>query len=235
MSTSLPPSAAVAGAPSPVLRGFGVPHTGAFELPPLPYGYADLEPVISANTLRVHYGKHHKGYVDALNGLLPDSEFAHLSLEDLILASAHGTEHEQVFHNAAQVWNHTFYWHSLTPRGGGEPDGALQALIKKSFGDTAALRREWTTAAKSQFGSGWAWLVLDAERLKVVKTSNADTVLTDDLIPLLVIDVWEHAYYLDVQNRREDYVGGVLDKLLNWDFAAENLEAAIAQRGPAMV
>jgi Fe-Mn family superoxide dismutase len=234
MRTPLSPTSPAAGARSTALPGTGIPHSGVFELPPLPYGFADLEPVISATTLRIHYGKHHKGYVDALNALLPDSEFAHQSLEDLIFASAHSSEHVQVFHNAAQAWNHTFYWHSLKPRGGGEPDGALQALIRKSFGDFATLQREWTAAAKGQFGSGWAWLALDGGRLKVVKTSNADNVLTDDLVPLLVIDVWEHAYYLDVQNRREEYVGGVLDKLLNWEFAAENLATAVAQRGPAV-
>jgi superoxide dismutase, Fe-Mn family len=223
-----PTSLSASAAPTfPVLSGR---FADTFELPPLPYGVAALKSVISADTMRIHYGKHHKGYVDALNKLIPGTEFTGLTLEQIILASADGSEHEQVFHNAAQAWNHTFYWHSLTPHGGGEAGSALQPFIRTSFGDTAALKRELATAASNEFGSGWVWLVLDEDRLKVVKTDNAGNVLTRGLVPLLVIDVWEHAYYLDVLNRRADYVAGVLDKLLNWDFAAENLNGAIAQR-----
>ncbi|MGA2777662.1 MAG: superoxide dismutase [Steroidobacteraceae bacterium] len=193
-------------------------------LPPLPYGFAALMPVISENTLRIHYGRHHKGYVDELNKLIVGTEFAGMSLEQTILATANNSEHEKIFNNAAQAWNHAFYWQSLNPRGGGNAARTLQPLVNTSFGDTDELKHRLANAATTQFGSGWAWLVLDGDRLKVKKTGNAGNVLTDGLVPLLVIDVWEHAYYLDYQSRRADYVTGVLDKLVNWQFAAENLE-----------
>jgi Fe-Mn family superoxide dismutase len=192
-------------------------------LPPLPYATTALGPVISANTIGFHYGKHHKGYVDTLNKLIVGTQFADLSLEKLIVATADKAEDVAIFNNAAQAWNHSFYWRSLRPNGGGAPPATLLQLIEASFGTLDACRKELATAATTQFGSGWAWLVLDAGELKVVKTSNAETPLTQRVKPLLAIDVWEHAYYLDHQNRRADYVKGVLDKLMNWDFVAENL------------
>jgi Fe-Mn family superoxide dismutase len=197
----------------------GTPHV----LPPLPYAEDALDPVISANTLRYHYGKHHKGYVDNLNKLIAGTPLAGLSLEKLITATAGQADRIAIFNNAAQTWNHTFYWRSLQPKGGGEPPAALKQRIEASFGTLEACRKELATAATTQFGNGWAWLVLDAGKLKVVKTGNAETPLTTGITPLLTIDVWEHAYYLDYQNRRADYVNAVLDKLINWGFAAENL------------
>jgi superoxide dismutase, Fe-Mn family len=192
-------------------------------LPPLPYADSALDPVISANTLGFHYGKHHKGYVDNLNKLLAGTELAGLSLEQLINETAGKADKAAIFNNAAQTWNHTFYWRSLRAKGGGEPPAALKQKIETSFGNLDACKNELATAATTQFGSGWAWLVLEGDKLKVVKTGNAETPLTKGAKPLLTIDVWEHAYYLDYQNRRADYVNAVLDKLINWDFAAENL------------
>ena len=192
-------------------------------LPPLPYADNALDPVISANTLGFHYGKHHKGYVDNLNKLLAGTELAGLSLEQLINETAGKADKVAIFNNAAQTWNHTFYWRSLRAKGGGEPPAAVKQKIETSFGNLDACKKELATAATTQFGSGWAWLVLEGDKLKVVKTGNAETPLTKGAKPLLTIDVWEHAYYLDYQNRRADYVNAVLDKLINWDFAAENL------------
>lgn len=193
-------------------------------LPPLPYATTALDPVVSANTIGFHYGKHHKGYVDTLNKLIVGTQYADLTLEKIIIATVDKADEVAIFNNAAQAWNHSFYWRSLRPRGGGEPPAALQHRIEASFGTLDACRKELATAATTQFGSGWAWLVLDAGELKVVKTGNAETPLTKGMKPLLTIDVWEHAYYLDHQNRRADYVNAVLDKLINWGFAAENLD-----------
>ncbi len=192
-------------------------------LPPLPYAENALVPVISANTVNFHYGKHHKGYVDNLNKLVAGTEFADLSLEKIIEATTGQAEKTAIFNNAAQIWNHTFYWRSLKVNGGGAPSAALKQKIEVSFGSVDACKKELVTAATTQFGSGWAWLVLDGDKLKVVKTSNADLPVTKGMKPLLTIDVWEHAYYLDYQNRRAAYVNAVLDKLINWDFAADNL------------
>jgi superoxide dismutase, Fe-Mn family len=192
-------------------------------LPPLPYEQSALQPVISANTLSFHYGKHHKAYVDTLNKLITGTEFSDMPLEKIIRATASQADHVAIFNNAAQTWNHTFYWHSLKPKGGGEPPATLKRLMEASFGSVDACKKELASAAVGQFGSGWAWLVLDGEKLKVVKTGNANTPLTQAAKPLLTIDVWEHAYYLDYQNRRADYVKAVLDTLINWEFAAENL------------
>ena len=192
-------------------------------LPPLPYAESALDPVISTHTIGFHYGKHHKGYVDSLNKLIAGTPLANLSLEKLVIETADKADKVAIFNNAAQTWNHTFYWRSLRPKGGGEPPAALKQRIEASFGNLDALKKELATAATTQFGSGWAWLVLDAGKLKVVKTGNAQTPLTTGLKPLLTIDVWEHAYYLDYQNRRADYVNAVLDKLINWGFAADNL------------
>jgi len=192
-------------------------------LPSLPYADTALAPVISAQTIGFHYGKHHRGYVDNLNKLVAGTEFAGLPLEKIIAGTAGKADKTAFFNNAAQTWNHTFYWNSLRPKGGGEPPAALKQRIEASFGDLDSCKKELAAAAMAQFGSGWAWLVLDGGKLKVVKTGNADMPLTTGMKPLLTIDVWEHAYYLDYQNRRADYVNAVLDKLINWDFAAKNL------------
>jgi Fe-Mn family superoxide dismutase len=193
-------------------------------LPALPYAENALAPVISANTIGFHYGKHHKGYIDNLNKLVAGTEFAGLTLEKIIVKAAGDTKNTAIFNNAAQAWNHTFYWRSLMPNGGGEPSSDLKKKIDASFGTLDALKKELATAAAAQFGSGWAWLVLEGDKLKVVKTGNADTPLAKGVKPLLTIDVWEHAYYLDYQNRRVDYVAAVIDKLINWSFAADNLK-----------
>lgn len=194
-----------------------------FILPPLPYAQNALEPVITANTISFHYGKHHKAYVDNLNKLIVGTEFAGLQLEKIITETAGKADKAAIFNNAAQAWNHAFYWKSLTPNGGGEPSAALKTKIESSFGSVDACKKELAAAATTQFGSGWAWLVLDGDKLKVIKTSNADSPLTKGMKPLLTIDVWEHAYYLDYQNRRVDYINAVLDKLINWSFAGDNL------------
>jgi superoxide dismutase, Fe-Mn family len=192
-------------------------------LPSLPYAENALDPVISTNTIGFHYGKHHRGYVDTLNKLIAGTELANHSLEKLIAETAGKADKVAIFDNAAQTWNHTFYWRSLRPKGGGEPPAALKQRIEASFGNLDACKKELATAATTEFGSGWAWLVLEADKLKVVKTANAETPQTKGVKPLLTIDVWEHAYYLDYQNRRPDYVNAVLDKLINWGFAADNL------------
>ncbi|HUL41874.1 MAG TPA: superoxide dismutase [Burkholderiales bacterium] len=188
----------------------------------LPYAENALEPAITARTIGFHYGKHHKGYVDNLNKLVAGTEYADLPLEKIITATAGRAERAAVFNNAAQAWNHTFYWKSMRPKGGGEPPAALKQKIEASFGGLDTCKKELANAAVSQFGSGWAWLVRDGDKLRVVKTANAEVPLTSGMKPLLVIDVWEHAYYLDYQNRRADYVNGVLDKLINWEFALQN-------------
>lgn len=192
-------------------------------LPPLPYADNALESVISAKTISFHYGKHHKGYVDNLNKLIEGTEFADTPLEKIITATANNPDKTAIFNNAAQIWNHTFYWQSMKPSGGGEIPSKLKQKIEASFGSADSCKKELAAAATTQFGSGWAWLVLDGEKLKVIKTGNADTPLTKRLKPLLTIDVWEHAYYLDYQNRRADYVSAILDKLINWQFAENNL------------
>jgi superoxide dismutase, Fe-Mn family len=191
--------------------------------PPLPYDQGALAPVISANTLSFHYGKHHKTYVDTLNKLIVGSEFADMPLEKIVKASSREPEHAAIFNNAAQAWNHAFYWKSLKPKGGGEPPAALKRLIEGSFGSVDACKKELSKAAVGQFGSGWAWLVQDGDKLRILKTADAKTPITEGPKPLLTIDVWEHAYYLDYQNRRVDYVNALIDRLANWEFAAENL------------
>ena len=207
------------------MSGFpGSAHAaGTIVLPALPYAENALEPVITANMIGFHYGKHHKGYVDNLNKLIAGTEYADLPLEKIITSVSGLLDKTAIFNNAAQIWNHTFYWNSMTPKGGGEPPAALKQRIDASFGSVDACKKELAGAAVSQFGSGWAWLVLDGDKLKVVKTSNADTPLTMGVKPLLTVDVWEHAYYLEYQNRRADYVNAVLDKLINWQFAAQNI------------
>lgn len=194
-----------------------------YVLAPLPYPDTALQPVISANTLSFHYGKHHKTYVDNLNNLVANTDLAGKSLEDIIRASAGQADKAAIFNNTAQVWNHMFYWHSLKANGGGEPSAALKQKIEASFGSVEACKKEFAQAALTQFGSGWAWLVVDNGKIAVAKTGNAETPITKNLRPLLTIDVWEHAYYLDFQNRRADYANAILDKLINWDFAEANL------------
>jgi superoxide dismutase, Fe-Mn family len=196
-----------------------------FSLPPLPYADTALEPLISANTLSYHYAKHHKTYVDNLNKLVEGKDLASMSLEEIIHASAGKADMAGVFNNAAQVWNHTFYWNSLKPNGGGKPTGAIAAAIDKDLGGYDKFKADLSAAAVTQFGSGWAWLVSDAGTLKIVKTGNAEVPLTKGQKPLLTIDVWEHAYYLDYQNLRAKYVETLIDKLLNWDFANQNFAA----------
>lgn len=191
-----------------------------FKLPELPYATDALEPHISANTFSYHYAKHHQAYVTNLNKLIEGTDFAGKSLEEIILSSDGG-----IFNNAAQVWNHTFYWHSMKPNGGGAPTGALADKINETFGSLDKFKEEFSAAAATQFGSGWAWLVLDGDALKIVKTGNAETPITSRQIPLLTIDVWEHAYYLDFQNKRPDYIKTFVDSLVNWDFAANNFAA----------
>jgi len=194
-----------------------------YSLPPLPYADNALAPIISAQTIGFHYGKHHKTYVDNLNKMVPGTDLEGRSLAEIVTATAGVADRAGIFNNAAQVWNHTFYWNSLKPGGGGAPTGALADKIGGAFGSFEAFKKEFANAAVTQFGSGWAWLVADGGSLKVVKTGNAEVPLTKGQKPLLTIDVWEHAYYLDYQNRRADYVAALIDKLLNWEFAAENL------------
>jgi Fe-Mn family superoxide dismutase len=192
-------------------------------LPPLPWPDNALDPVISANTISFHYGKHHKTYVDNVNKMIAGTEYADMPLEKIVSGTAGKADKVGIFNNAAQVWNHTFYWNSLRGKGGGEPPSALKQKIESAFESVDACKKELSAAAVSQFGSGWAWLVLDGDKLKIVKTANAENPITHGLKPLVTIDVWEHAYYLDYQNRRADHVNAVLDKLINWDFAAKNL------------
>ncbi len=196
-----------------------------FSLPRLPYNENALEPVISARTIGFHYGKHHKTYVDTLNKLVEGTEFADQSLESIIRATAKKADKAKIFNNAAQAWNHAFYWRSLKPKGGGDPSGAIRERIEADFRGLDNFRKELSEAAVTQFGSGWAWLVQDGGKLKVVKTGNAEVPFTSGQIPLLTLDLWEHAYYLDYQNRRADYVDAVIGKLLNWEFAAENIKS----------
>lgn len=204
-------------------------ETGAaFTLPALPYAQDALAPVISAQTVSFHYGKHHQGYVNTLNKLVQGTAFAGKPLEEVIRATAGQAEHVTLFNNAAQIWNHTFYWKSLLPAGQSrEVSAPLSAAVNKAFGSMEACNSALADAAMKQFGSGWAWLVAEKGALKVVKTPNAETPLTQPgVTPLLTVDVWEHAYYLDWQNRRADYVKAVLDKLVNWTFASANFEKA---------
>ena len=196
-----------------------------FSLPPLPYADTALEPLISANTLSFHYGKHHKAYVDNLNKLVEGKDLASMTLEQIINLSAGKADMAGVFNNAAQIWNHTFYWNSMKPNGGGKPTGALAAAIDKDLGGYDKFKADLSAAAMTQFGSGWAWLVSEAGTLKIVKTGNAEVPFTKGQKPLLTIDVWEHAYYLDYQNLRAKYVETLIDKLLNWDFANANFAA----------
>ncbi|MCP9796523.1 superoxide dismutase [Cyanobium sp. Lug-B] len=198
----------------------------AHQLPELPYGLDALEPHISRSTLEFHHGKHHAAYVTNLNKAIEGGELEGKSLEEVILAVAGDASKAGVFNNAAQVWNHSFYWQCMKPGGGGAPTGALAEKIAADFGSYEAFVEQFKTAGATQFGSGWAWLVLDGGSLKITKTANADLPLAHGQKALLTMDVWEHAYYLDYQNRRPDYMTTYLDKLVNWDFVAANLAAS---------
>ncbi|MCB1172187.1 MAG: superoxide dismutase [Leptospiraceae bacterium] len=192
-------------------------------LPELPFAKNALEPVISAKTLEFHHGKHHNAYVTNLNKLIEGTALDKEDLESIIKKTAGDASQAGVFNNAAQVWNHSFYWKCMQAGGGGEPGGALAEKINASFGSFAAFKEEFAKAAATQFGSGWAWLIADGDKLSIMKTANADTPLAHGKKALLTIDVWEHAYYLDFQNRRPDYIADFLDKLVNWEFVASNL------------
>ncbi|MFA9564449.1 MAG: superoxide dismutase [Acidimicrobiales bacterium] len=190
----------------------------AVELPALPYADNALDPHISERTISFHYGKHHAAYVNNLNGMIEGTPLADASLEEIILAAEPGG----MFNNAAQVWNHTFYWNSMSPSGGGDPSGDLAAAIDASFGGADAFKEQFATSAKTNFGSGWTWLIKDGDGLAIMNTDDADTPLKHGQTALLTIDVWEHAYYIDYQNARPAYVETFVEKLLNWEFAAQN-------------
>jgi Fe-Mn family superoxide dismutase len=196
----------------------------AFQLPALPWQENALEPVISARTISLHYGKHHAAYVKKLNDLVAGTRYADMPLEQVIAATVGNAESAKIFNNAAQAWNHTFYWASMREAGGGEPPREIRRLIDDSFGGAEQFKEKLSTAAVDQFGSGWAWLVARGKKLEVITTSNAQTPITMGATPLLTIDVWEHAYYVDYENRRPEYVKAVIDRLLNWEFALEQLD-----------
>ncbi len=197
--------------------------SGPFELPPLPWKQDALAPHISADTIGFHYGRHHKGYVDRLNKQVQGKRYANMTLEQVIAATMSDEAERPIYNNAAQVWNHTFFWSCLSPQGGGEPPARLMDKINADFESFDAFKKQLSDAALEQFGSGWAWLVQQDQKLRVVKTPNADSPTGRGTKILLTIDVWEHAYYLDYQNRRNEYVKAVIEKLLNWEFAIANL------------
>tara|TARA_R110002050_G_scaffold847_4_gene5921 strand:- start:3297 stop:3893 length:597 start_codon:yes stop_codon:yes gene_type:complete len=197
----------------------------SFTLPKLPYEKMALEPHISRDTLSFHHEKHHQTYVTKLNELIDGSNLEKLELEDIIKETAGKDDFAGVFNNAAQVWNHTFYWHCMKPNGGGKPTGSIDEAIDQAFGSYDDFKQAFKQAALTQFGSGWAWLVKDNEGLRIMKTANADTPIVHGVTPLLTCDVWEHAYYLDYQNRRPDYVDTFLDHLVNWDFVNQNFSS----------
>jgi Fe-Mn family superoxide dismutase len=197
----------------------------SFELKPLPYAENALEPHMSARTIQFHYGKHHRAYVDKLNELVANTPLANKSLEDLVrdLAGQRGARPKKIFNNAGQVWNHTFFWESMTPKGGGQPDGQLGHLLEVSFGGYDAFKDLFKKTAVDQFGSGWVWLISEGDRLAVVSTANAMSPMAEGKTTLLGCDVWEHAYYLDYQNRRDGFVETYLAHLVNWDAAVARL------------
>ena len=194
-----------------------------FELPALPYPDTALEPYYSAQTFSFHHGKHHKAYVDNLNKLLPGSPYENSSLEEIIVATAGDPSRAPFFNNAAQVWNHTFFWNCMRPGGGGRPTGALAGRIDATFGNFEKFADQFKAASVARFGSGWGWLISDGGELKIISTPNAENPMALGKAALLTVDVWEHAYYLDYQNRRPDFVQTFLDHLVNWDFVAANL------------
>lgn len=195
--------------------------TMAFTLPDLPYAANALEPHISAETFSYHHGKHHNAYVTKLNEAVKGTDMEGKSLEEIIMASA--KDKGGLFNNAAQTWNHTFFWNSMKPGGGGKPSGKVAEMIDASFGSYDAFVEKFKAAAATQFGSGWAWLVQDGSKLEVMATANADLPMAHGKKAILTLDVWEHAYYLDYQNRRPDFISTFLDHLVNWEFAEKNL------------
>lgn len=196
----------------------------SIEFPVLPYANNALEPHVSANTLELHHGKHHRGYVEKLNSAIAGTAYEGMSLE-AIIGAAHEASETGIFNNAAQAWNHTFLWSSMSPTGGDEPSGPLADAIDDRFGNIQGFRAEFRAAALAQFGSGWTWLVRTGTKLDIVSTGNADTPILHGTTPLLTLDVWEHAYYLDYQNKRDAYIDAFLGNLINWEFAAENYVA----------
>lgn len=198
----------------------------AFELPPLPYPKNALEPYTSAQTLEFHHGKHHQAYVTNLNNMVKGSPMENQSLEEIIQATAKDGSKAGIFNNAAQVWNHTFFWNCMKPGGGGNPSGDIAQAIDRDLGGLAKFKEDFKAAAVSQFGSGWAWLVASGGKVQITKTPNAVDPLAEGQTALLTCDVWEHAYYLDYQNRRPDHLTAAIDQLLNWDYANENLGKA---------
>jgi Fe-Mn family superoxide dismutase len=195
----------------------------AIVLPMLPYPENALEPHYSAKTIGFHHGKHHRAYVDNLNKLIAGTPMEAKALEEIIVSAAGDSSKIGIFNNGAQVWNHTFFWSCMRPGGGGRPTGDLAAKIGQTFGSYEKFAEQFKAAAVGRFGSGWGWLVQDGGALKIISTANADTPMTSKQRALLTVDVWEHAYYLDYQNRRPDFVQAFLDHLVNWDFAAANL------------
>ncbi|MGZ3648856.1 MAG: superoxide dismutase [Syntrophales bacterium] len=195
----------------------------AIKLPDLPYAKDGLAPYISANTLEFHYGKHHRAYVDNTNKLIAGTDLANESLETIVKKTVGDAAKSGLFNNAAQVWNHSFYWQCMKPNGGGKPAGKVADKINETWGSFDKFAEELKNAGVTQFGSGWAWLVLEGGKFKITKTANADTPLAHGVKPLLTVDVWEHAYYLDYQNRRPDYLATFIEKLINWDFVKANL------------
>jgi len=193
------------------------------KLPELPYAMDALEPHISTDTMEFHYGKHHRGYVDKLNNLIEGTHFEDMPLEQIIVSARESAEID-ILNNAAQAWNHAFFWQSLSPTGQSEPVGRIRDLIEDEFGDIDKFKEEFRAAATTQFGSGWTWLVLDAGKLRIMSTTNADSPIGTHMTPLLTLDVWEHAYYLDYQNERARYVDAFLDKLIDWRFALDNVQ-----------
>jgi Fe-Mn family superoxide dismutase len=198
----------------------------SFNLPALPYSPSALAPYLSEQTFSFHHGKHHQTYLTNLNVLIVGSGFAKATLEEIVVATAGKPDQVGLFNNAAQAWNHAFFWKSMKPQGGGRPTGEIATLIDKTFGGYEGFAEAFKAAATTQFGSGWAWLMLDKGELKVSKSANADTPLAHGQTALLTLDVWEHAYYLDYQNRRADFVDAFLAHLLNWDFVNANLAKA---------
>lgn len=197
----------------------------AIKLPKLPYAMDALEPHISTDTMEYHYGKHHRGYVDKLNTLIEGTRFEDLPLEQIIVSAREQAEID-ILNNAAQAWNHAFFWQCLSPKGQSEPVGRIRDLVEDEFGDIDKFKEDFRAAATSQFGSGWTWLVLDSGKLRIMSTTNADSPVGTDVTPLLTLDVWEHAYYLDYRNERARYVDAFLDRLIDWKFVLDNVQAA---------
>jgi superoxide dismutase, Fe-Mn family len=195
----------------------------AFQLPPLPYEQTALEPYVSAKTLEFHHGKHHNAYVNTLNDLIKETPHASEDLETIIKKTFGDTSKAKIFNNGAQVWNHTFFWNCMKPSGGGTPSGDVASAIDASFGSLDKFKEQFKDACVTQFGSGWGWLVADNGKMAIMKTPNAENPMAHGKTALLTCDVWEHAYYLDYQNRRPDFVQAFMDNLINWDFVAQNL------------